>query len=138
MTCLFDTSALLIHHRGEPGAEQVQKIFDQLDIEVLIASVSLAELARRLREFGAPVEEIEQVVQRYRRIANAVVAVDAEVAMASYELICQLPRRLPLVDALISAAARSRGAVLVHRDKHMRAIPSELLTQIDLEAPATA
>jgi len=36
-------------------------------------------------------------------------------------------------DALIASAARSRGAVLVHRDAHMRAIPATLVGQLDLE-----
>ena len=41
---------------------------------------------------------------------------------------------LPLVDALIAAVAQAKGAVLVHRDAHMRAIPPELLQLNDLEA----
>jgi hypothetical protein len=37
---------------------------------------------------------------------------------------------------LIGAAARTRQAVLVHRDAHLRAIPEKLLRQLDLEAQA--
>ena len=48
---------------------------------------------------------------------------------------CGLPERLPLIDALISAAARFRSAKLVHRDAHMRAIPPEEIEQLDLEGP---
>ena len=45
----------------------------------------------------------------------------------------RLPKeRLPLADALIAAAARERGACLVHRDRHMAAIPASLVEQIDL------
>ncbi|HEV7505805.1 MAG TPA: hypothetical protein VGS07_12925 [Thermoanaerobaculia bacterium] len=39
---------------------------------------------------------------------------------------------MPLVDALIAAAARERQACLVHRDRHMSPIPSNLLEQLDL------
>jgi len=41
-------------------------------------------------------------------------------------------KRLPLVDALIAAAAQAKEAILVHRDAHMRAIPSSLIDQQDL------
>jgi|GEM_PF-2180775 len=42
--------------------------------------------------------------------------------------------RLPLVDALIASAARSREAILVHRDAHMRALPATMVAQLDLES----
>jgi predicted nucleic acid-binding protein len=41
------------------------------------------------------------------------------------------PRRLPLVDALISASAQVRDATLIHRDEHMRGIPADMVQQID-------
>lgn len=37
------------------------------------------------------------------------------------------------MDTLIAACAKSRDAVLVHRDKHMAAIPQELVKQLYLE-----
>jgi predicted nucleic acid-binding protein len=54
--------------------------------------------------------------------------------MAAFVIGCHTPRRLPLVDALIATVAQVRDAVLVHRDEHMRAIPSALLKQSDLKA----
>ena len=47
MIYLLDTSALLAHHRQEPGWEQVQAIFTEDGAEVVIASVTLSEFARR-------------------------------------------------------------------------------------------
>ena len=68
-----------------------------------------------------------------KRLIDEVVSADAAIAEASYELICRLPERPPLIDALIAAAARFRSARLVHRDARMRAIPPEEIEQIDLE-----
>lgn len=62
------------------------------------------------------------------------VPVDEDVARESDRLSRKATARLPLVDALIAAAARTRQAVLVHRDTHMRLLPAELLPQLDLAA----
>ena len=51
---------------------------------------------------------------------------------AAWQLSRSSGRRLPLVDSLIAGAARAAEAVLVHRDPHMAAIPSSLLTQTQL------
>jgi len=135
MVYLLDTSALLAHYREEAGAEQVQALFDREEHELLLASVSLPEFARLLRDLGASPEDARKVMRQYRETLDAIVPVDAEVAEASFDLLCQLPTRLPLVDALVAAAARTRHACLVHRDAHLRAIPSALLAQLDLEHP---
>jgi predicted nucleic acid-binding protein len=44
-----------------------------------------------------------------------------------------VPDRIPTVDSLIAASAQQRGACLVHRDGHFRAIPVALLQTIDLK-----
>jgi predicted nucleic acid-binding protein len=41
---------------------------------------------------------------------------------------------LPLVDSIIAASAKAHDAVLVHRDPHLRAIPTERLKQLLLPA----
>ena len=132
MTYLLDTSALLLHFRQEPGAEHVQQLFDQEEAVLLVASLSLPEMARRLRDLGSPPTDARRVVVEYRATFAEVVPVDATVALASFDLSVQLPERLPLVDALIAAAALSRQACLVHRDKHLRTIPASILPQLDL------
>jgi predicted nucleic acid-binding protein len=130
---LLDTSALLAHYRGERGGERVQALFAAEEEEILMASVSIPELARRLRDLGMEEPQVSRVVADYRQIVDAVVAVDMAVAEASDEIVRRTPARLPLIDALIAACAHVRNARLVHRDAHMRAIPADLLDQQDLD-----
>lgn len=137
MTHLLDTSAVLAHVRNEPGAGLVQELFEREDVSVFLCSVSLAELARRLRDLGATPEEAWAMIDGYRQAVDGVVPVDEAVARESDRILIVTPARLPLVDALIAAAASSRGAVLVHRDNHMRNIPVSHVQQLDLESAPT-
>jgi predicted nucleic acid-binding protein len=130
---LLDTSALIAHFRREPGWDHVQALFEG-DAEILGASVTLVELARRLRELGATVEEARRTVQDYRDLLDDLVAVDEKVALAAFDIGCAAASRLPLVDALIAASAHERNACLVHRDRHMASIPESLLAQLQLPA----
>ena len=134
MLYLFDTSALLAHYRREDGWQQVQAIFDDATAEILLASVTLTEFARRLRELGANDSEARQIVQDYRLLVNDVVTIDEQLAITAFDLACATPKRLPLADSLIAAAASERGACLVHRDDHMSHIPENLLRQLTLSA----
>ena len=134
MIHLLDTSAVLAHARNEAGASQVQELFERDDASVLICSVTLAELARRLRELGASPDEAWEKISGYKQLVDGIVAVDEAVAQESDRILIQTPSRLPLVDALIAAAAKTRAAVLVHRDTHMRSIPPAALIQLDLAA----
>jgi predicted nucleic acid-binding protein len=133
MNYLFDTSALLAHVRGEPGAERVQQLFEREEGELLICSVSQAELARRLRDLGASPEEAWTQISDYLQAVDEVVPVDQEMAHESDRLSVSATTRLPLVDALIAAAACTRQAVLVHRDSHMRGVAG-VVQQLDLDA----
>jgi len=134
MLYLFDTSALLAHYRRENGWQQVQAIFDDAAADILLASVTLTEFARRLRELGASDTEARQTAEAYRLLVNNVVTIDERLAFAAFDLARATPKRLPLVDSLIAAAASERGACLVHRDEHMRYIPENLLRQLMLSA----
>ncbi len=134
MPYLLDTSALLAHHRGEAGADRIQALFEAEGERLLICSVSLPEFARRLRELGATQRETAGILADYKELMDEIVAVDAAVAESSDELLRNATARLPLVDALIAAAARSREAVLVHRDAHLSAIPKRFVPQLDLAA----
>src|SRR3954447_26128299 len=113
---LFDTSALIAHNRQEPGWARVQAIFEEGESEILIASVSLTEFARRLRELGATEAEARRTVEDYLELFDEVVPVDEGVAFIAFDIGCAVEKRLPLTDALIAAAAQRRGAHLVHRD----------------------
>jgi predicted nucleic acid-binding protein len=129
---LLDTSALLAHNRREPGWARVQALLEENGAEILAASVSLPEFARRMRDLGATVVEARQTVEDYLEMLDDLVEIDEVVAFAAFEIGCKTAERIPLIDALIAAAARERGACLVHRDRHMSAIPSSVLEQIDL------
>lgn len=133
MKYLLDTSALLAHFRDEEGAEKLQDLFDSKDAQLLVASVSLPEFARRLRELGMSEQESLHVLDQYLLVLEEVVPVDGPVARGAFEILCKSSERLPLIDSLIAAAARSSDAILIHRDRHMRAIPASMLTQLDLE-----
>jgi predicted nucleic acid-binding protein len=131
---LLDISALIAHYRQEPGWEQVQAILDDSDAAVIVAGVTLTEFARRLLELGANETESRQILSDYQMLFSDIVPLDTAVAMAAFEIVCRAPRRLPLVDALIAAAAQAREACLVHRDSHMTAIPDEVVRQLSLAA----
>jgi predicted nucleic acid-binding protein len=110
----------------------VQAILEDTDSHVLVASVSLPELARRLRELGATFEEARRIVEDYAELVDEVVDVDKRVALSAFDVGLETPQRLPLTDALIAAAARERSACLVHRDRHMVPIPPSVVEQLDL------
>jgi predicted nucleic acid-binding protein len=103
-----------------------------MDSEILAASLSLTEFARRLRELGATVAEARRMVEDYWELLDEVVPVDQRVALTAFDIGCEMAERLPLADALIAAAARERGACLVHRDRHMAPIPPSVVDQINL------
>ncbi len=107
-------------------------MFEDDESEVLATSVSLTEFARRLRELGATAEEARRTVEDYLELLDEIVPIDERVALTAFDIGCAVTERLPLVDALIAAAAREREACLVHRDQHMAHIPESLVEQIDL------
>ncbi len=134
MSYLLDTSAWLAHYRKERGSERVQALFHESGNRILLASVSVTEFSRRLRDLGASMQQIRKTVTRYRHIVWKIVPIDGAVAMNAFEILHHTPQRLPLVDAIIAAAAQAEGACLVHRDKHMRSIPPLFVRQEDLDA----
>ena len=136
MRYLLDTSALLAHHRQELGWEMVQAVFEDDEAEIIMASVSLTEFGRRLRDLGASETVAQETLTNYQLLCAEVVPVDATAALAAFTIGCRAPRRPPMVSALIAAVAQVRDAVLMHRDEHMRAIPPAQLRQNDLNAPA--
>jgi predicted nucleic acid-binding protein len=103
-------------------------------VELLLASISRAELGHRLCELGFDAAAAEATLSAYQLLFSEVAPVDAAVARAAFLIGCRTPRRLPLADALVAATAQAGEAVLVHRDEHMRLIPAELLDQKHLAA----
>lgn len=133
---LLDTSAVLAHYRNEPGAARVQELIEEEGSQILIATPTLVEFRRRMKELGATARVIDDAISAYEEMADGIVSIDKAAAEAAWQLSRSSGRRLPLVDSLIAGAARAASAVLVHRDPHMAAIPSHLLTQAQLGSRA--
>lgn len=127
MSFVLDTSALLAHHRDEEGADRVQSLFEDSDIQLFIASVTLTEFGRRMSELGADPKEIQRVLADYKHLLDGVAPIDEDIAMKSLALSMQAGKRIPLVDSLIAAVAWQKQATLLHRDPHFETIPAKLL-----------
>jgi len=132
ITHVLDTSALLAHFFDEPGADVVAGIWASGSSLPGISAITVAELRIRLGKELAEDPEAEAAVDRYLSELTVCLPVDRAVAECAWQLRTATPHRLPLVDAIIAATARSVGAALVHRDPHLRAIPDGLLEQIEL------
>ena len=126
MRYLLDTSALLAHYRKEQGSAEVQRLFESTDSELLLASVSITEFGRRLRELGANERELTATVDAYLAVCDRIVPVDTVVARLALEVGEHSLGRVPLVDLLIAACAQSMDAILVNRDKHMASLSNSV------------
>ena len=129
---VLDTSALLAHYFDEPGADIVERLWADRSVNPGICAVTVAELRSRLKDETTDKAEAQTVVDAYVNELAACLPVDRVVAEAAWHVKEATPGRLPLVDSLIAATARAAGAVLVHRDPHMAAIPREIVDQIVL------
>ena len=85
-------------------------------------------------ESRGPRIKVDAIHLRVKQLNSKIVPVNKAVALAAFEVICQTPQPLPLMDAIIAATAGSQGASLVHRDEHMRPIPRRCLRQCDLNS----
>ena len=132
MTFLLDTSALLVLYHKEPEVDRVLALFDDPQHDILLSTVSVAEFGRKLRELGKKREEIEDTLDQFMQLFSHVVPLDEAVARASLRLVESVPLRLPMADSLIAASALVHGA---HKDKHMAAIPPEVLPTLNLVQP---
>ena len=132
VTHILDTSALLAHYFDELGADAVQHLWDGPGPKPGISAVTVAELRGRLDQEIADKAERESAVESYLGELTVCIPVDRAVAELAWQIRTVTPQRLPLVDALIAATARSAGAILVHKDPHLARIPPELVRQIVL------
>lgn len=128
---LLDSSALLILLRAEPGLVRIQEILADAS-EILIASVSIAEISRRAKELGASPAEIAEMIRHCKMLATRFIDITVGIAERSFELSVLASARVPLVDALIAACAAQEQATLLHRDQHFLSIPHEQLSQEQL------
>jgi predicted nucleic acid-binding protein len=134
ITHVLDTSALLAHYFNEPGAGQVEKLWSDESSRLAISSVTIAELRGRLHQEITDDAEAAKAADAYLNELTVCLPVDRATAEMAWQLRQAAPGRLPLVDALIAATARTADAVLVHKDPHMSRIPAGLMRQIDLSA----
>lgn len=132
---MLDTSAILAHYYDEPGADEVAKLWDDESNTLGISAVTVAELRGQLQKEAAGGVEADAAAHAYLDELTVCLPIDRATAECAWQLRASVSHRLPLVDALIAAAARERGAVLVHRDPHMSQIPAELVQQIVLPEP---
>jgi predicted nucleic acid-binding protein len=132
LTCLLDTSALLMHFMKEPGADKVQALIDDEGNEIHVSAVSIAEMACRMSIIGCDTAEARATSLAYASLADRVIVVDVAVATRAFEISSTSSERIPLVDALTAACASVGNATLVHRDAHFRSIPDSLLQRLDL------
>jgi predicted nucleic acid-binding protein len=128
---LLDTSAWLAHYLREPEGEKIQALFKRDGSELVVASVSLTEFARRVGTLRPDVD-VQAVLNDYLSVFSDVVAIDRQIAQAAFALGEACSGRLPLVDSLIAASAQSLSAVLVHRDAHFSNIPARMVKQMPL------
>ncbi len=133
---LLDTSALLAHFRQEAGWQEVLALLEANDTEVYAASVSITEFGRRVLDLGASADVVASVIEGYELLLTGIVAIDADTARAALGIGRRTPQRLPLADALIAAVAQTCDGILVHRDPHLRSIPSGDVRQLELAATA--
>jgi predicted nucleic acid-binding protein len=129
---VLDTSAILAHYFNEPGAEVVGHLWSDESSRIAISAVTIAELKGRLFQEITDETEATKAVDVYLNELTTCLPVDRATAELAWQMRQVSPGRLPLVDALIAATARSAGAILVHKDPHMSQIPEALVQQISL------
>lgn len=131
---LLDTSALLAHYRQEAGWEQVQALFEQEGAALYLCVLSLTEFGRRLYDLGASPKDVSETLFAYRALFDDLLPIDEQTALKALDIARLTPSRLPLVDALIAAAAAQGQATLVHRDRHLSAVPESMTASLDLSS----
>lgn len=131
MSHLLDTSAWLAHLFGEPGVEEVSRIFEDAQSEVFVSVLSLPEMYGRLKALDRQ-DQWPLVRDTYAELFARVLPVDESIAAAAIDFRSSAQPRLPTIDALIAATARVHGLILVHRDPHLAAIPVKSLAQLTL------
>ncbi len=129
MTHLLDTSALLAHYLGEPGAARVQALFEDTAVVAGTSILALFEFELRLHQLGMDIPKRATELNRYRALLSEVVDVDEAIRSEAVRLRTSVTARASAMDTLIAATASVRGAMLVHRDPHFTAIPASVLKQ---------
>ncbi len=131
-THLLDTSAILAHYFDEPGAAEVDAIWQQPGNRAAICALTIPELRTRLDEELADASEAERAFDLYVNQLTACLPVDRATAHEAMRLRRVSPTRLPLVDACIAGCAKRHDCILVHRDPHMDRLPAKSVRRLRL------
>ena len=137
LTHLLDTSAILVHFLGEPGAELVSDLLSRGSESVALPAPTWVELERRLAELIPDADEAHRVWKLYTQMLCSFLPINAAAAEAAIALRKSSPGRLPMVDALIAGCAKAHHLTLLHRDAHMAAIPQTALASMALPTDLT-
>lgn len=132
MTHLFDTSALLCLYFREPGSERLAALLADPASDPGLSALSLTEFWAVLKRLGRE-DRMEQDWPALRPLFSEIVPATESVVLKALALRRVAMDRLPAMDAVIAATAAVHGAVLLHRDAHLRTVPAELLRQEFLE-----
>ncbi len=131
ITHILDTSAILAHYFDEPGAAEVDAIWQDKKNNPAICALTVTELKMRLHVEVNDRVEVDRAFRLYVDELTAVVPVDRAVADEASALRELSPARLPLVDACIAGCAKLHRCILVHRDPHLAQLP-ETIRQLHL------
>lgn len=130
LTHLLDTSALCCHFLRHPGWESVDAVLRERSAGVSV--IGWFELRYVLKRMGVSDEDAYEVVDRYRATRLMGVPVDEAVAVRAFRIRDEAGCRLPMADALMAATAATHGAILLHRDAHLDAVPDRLVKKMRL------
>ena len=79
-THLLDTSALLAHYFDEPGAAEVDAIWQDSANDTVLCVLSIAELRSRLRTVTSNAPEVEKAYHLYVKELTRCLPIDRPVA----------------------------------------------------------
>ncbi|HKZ90215.1 MAG TPA: type II toxin-antitoxin system VapC family toxin [Thermoplasmata archaeon] len=112
----FDSWAWVEYFRGSRTGQDVRRLLEGDEV-LFTPSVCLAELkAKYLTEGHDPADRL-----RFIKSRTSIVDVDSAVTEDAADL--KVRHRLHMVDAIVLASSKARGADLVTGDKHFRGIP---------------
>ncbi len=132
MMHLLDTSAVMAHYLEEPGYEIVESLLADPTLPVAVSSLTWLEFHNRLQELCSEANERQRALDIYRTLLGRGIPADDAITTRAALLRRAAVSRLPNIDAIIAATAAEHGAVLVHRDGHLAAIPTSALPQVIL------
>lgn len=106
MRYLFDSSAWLVHLFGESGVEEVNSLFDDRAVDIVISVLSIPEVYARLLAIGKE-QHWQEIWNTYSLLFANVIPVDESIALQANMLRKNTSRRLPTIDGLIAGHSKS-------------------------------